>query len=125
MSKDETLPLFPGNNHRSNNQDSSMNSTDSTDGTNSILYSIISRLLISVLIILLIIASFTVCFIIQPGEIGLVITLGNVYSVPSGLHMKLPLLSRLVIFSAKTQKLEESNNTPTLEGLSVQLDTAM
>merc|ERR1712038_1615943 len=54
-----------------------------------------------------------------------IVTLGKVVAVESGLHFKAPLVSKVITFSAKTQKLAESNNTPTKEGLSVQLDTAI
>ena len=64
-------------------------------------------------------------FVVQPGNIGLIVTLGEVVAVQSGLHFKYPFVSEVITFTAKTQKLEESNNTPTKEGLSVQLDTAM
>lgn len=82
-------------------------------------------ILTGVIIIVLVNVLGQVAFVVQPGMIGLVVTLGNVVAVESGLHYKYPFISKVITFSAKTQKLEESNNTPTKEGLSVQLDTAM
>ncbi len=82
-------------------------------------------ILTGVIIIVLVNVLSQVAFVVQPGMIGLVVTLGNVVAVESGLHYKYPFISKVITFSAKTQKLEESNNTPTKEGLSVQLDTAM
>ena len=62
---------------------------------------------------------------VQPELIRLVITLGHVTAINSGLHFKAPLVSELITMSAKMQKLEEENMIPTKEGLSVKLDTAM
>ena len=59
------------------------------------------------------------------GNIGVVITLGHVASYPPGIHWRIPYASHLVLLSAKTQKLDEQNQVPTKEGLSVQLDTAV
>jgi regulator of protease activity HflC (stomatin/prohibitin superfamily) len=64
-------------------------------------------------------------FVVPPGEIGVVITLGHVTSYCRGLHWRIPYASHIVMMSAKTQKLDETNTVPTKEGLSVQLDTAM
>lgn len=80
---------------------------------------------ITVIVIVFVIAAFQSNVLVQPGNIGLIVTLGNVVAVESGMHLKMPFLSHVVVFTAKTQKLEENNNTPTKEGLSVQLDTAM
>ena len=63
--------------------------------------------------------------IVPPGTIGIVITAGNVIAYESGLHHKFPLISEVIEMTAKTQKLEQENDIPTKEGLSVQLDTAV
>ena len=114
MSADETSPLvFDNHSNTSDYTYSSMN--NSTDNFTKVV----------VFIIAIGIALLDSTFIVEPGNIGLVVTLGQVTSYQSGLHYKPPFISRIVTFSAKTQKLEDSNTTPTKEGLSVQLDTAM
>ncbi|KAL3911735.1 MAG: hypothetical protein SGILL_007165, partial [Bacillariaceae sp.] len=55
----------------------------------------------------------------------IVVTFGHVSDYHNGLHFRAPFVSSLEIFSAKTQKLEEENTTPTKEGLSVQLATVV
>jgi regulator of protease activity HflC (stomatin/prohibitin superfamily) len=77
------------------------------------------------LFIICLVVALQTPFVVDPGNIGLIVTLGKVISVESGLHFKIPLVSRVITLTTKTQKLEESNSTPTKEGLSVQLDTAM
>ena len=68
----------------------------------------------------------TSVFVVPPGMVGIVVTFGHVKDHESGLYLRAPLgLSRLEVFSAKTQKLEEQNTTPTKEGLSVKLDTVV
>lgn len=64
-------------------------------------------------------------FVVPPGMIGIVVTLGEIKSYPPGLHSKAPWISHLDLISAKTQLLTENNLTPTKEGLSVELDTAI
>lgn len=64
-------------------------------------------------------------FVVPPGMIGIVVTLGEIESFPPGLHQKYPWVSHLDFISAKTQLLTENNLTPTKEGLSVELDTAI
>lgn len=76
-------------------------------------------------IVLILIPLFSAWFVVPPGEIGVVITLGHVSSYPPGIHWRIPYASHLVLLSAKTQKLDETNTVPTKEGLSVQLDTAV
>lgn len=68
---------------------------------------------------------FLSVFVVPPGSIGIVVTFGQVKSFSAGLHVKLPWVSSLELISAKTQLLEEKNQTPTKEGLSVELDTAI
>jgi len=84
-----------------------------------------SKLVFPIIAIVAIIIASECAFVVQPGMIGLVITLGHVTAVNSGLHFKVPLVSELITMSAKTQKLEEENVIPTKEGLSVKLDTAI
>lgn len=64
-------------------------------------------------------------FVILPGYIGIVVTLGSARAFPPGPHFRLPLLSSLEVLTVKTQKLEGQNIIPTKEGLSVELDTAV
>ena len=86
----------------------------------------ISELGLGILVLVaVIIPFFSSFFIIPPGEIGIVVTLGHVKSYRPGPHWRIPFLSHLVLMSSKTQKLDEQNNVPTQEGLSVQLDTAV
>jgi regulator of protease activity HflC (stomatin/prohibitin superfamily) len=75
--------------------------------------------------IVAIVALFEFSFIVPPGEVGVVITLGHVESYGSGLHFRVPFVSRLELMSAKIQILEENNIVPTKEGLAVTLDTAV
>ena len=118
----ESLPLIPTNNHNINsNSDSGARSSPS----NTMEISPFRIVLLVVFAIFLMNGIGDSIIVVQPGSIGLIVTLGKVVAVESGLHFKSPFISKLIIFSAKTQKLEESNNTPTKEGLSVQLDTAM
>eukprot|EP01083_Nonionella_stella_P124401 375596_1 len=64
----------------------------------------------------LLIAYFETCFVVPPGTIGIVITLGHVQAFSNGVHTKTPFVSELVYLTAKTQKLEEENEIPTKEG---------
>lgn len=112
MSADETSPLVFDNHSTTSDYTSMNNATDN-----------FTRIIVPIIVIG--IALLDASFIVAPGNIGLVVTLGKVTSYESGLHYKPPFISKVVTFSAKTQKLEESNTTPTKEGLSVQLDTAI
>ncbi len=119
----ETLPLVP------NHQDSNSNTINMTNRNeysgDPVLRITFKGLFVAALAIILISSLADMAFVVEPGSIGLVVTLGSVVAVQSGLHIKPPFISKVIMFTAKTQKLEESNNTPTKEGLSVQLDTAM
>lgn len=64
-------------------------------------------------------------FVVPPGMIGIVVTLGKVEAFENGVHHRTPFVSHVEILSAKTQLLEEENVIPTKEGLSVKLDTAI
>ena len=66
-----------------------------------------------------------VFFVVPPGTIGVVVTLGQIDAFTSGSHVKIPFVSELIFMTAKIQKLEEENDIPTKEGLIVRLDTAM
>lgn len=80
-------------------------------------------------IVFFIMIGFTAClealFVVQPGMVGIVVTMGKVQSYSSGLHYRIPFVSTLEFLSTKTQLLEEQNIIPTKEGLSVTLDTAI
>jgi len=82
-------------------------------------------ILVVFVLILVLSAMYEMAFVVPPGYVGVVVTLGHVKSFPSGLHYKLPFVSELVTMSTKTQLLEEKNVVPTKEGLSVTLDTAV
>lgn len=107
MNTEESTPLMPSNHYSASTNSNEIFST---------------KLFITLIIT---ISLLQTAFVVDPGNIGLIVTLGNVVAVQSGLHFKIPFVSRVIIFTAKTQKLEETNNTPTKEGLSVRLDTAM
>lgn len=63
--------------------------------------------------------------VINPGEIGIVTTLGRIRSIDQGLHHLTPFVSNVEKMSTKVQLLQERNTIPTREGLSVSLDTAV
>ena len=64
--------------------------------------------------------------VVQPGEVGIVTTLGQLSPAPfqAGFHFKSPLAD-VRTFSVKTILTEESTTVPTKEGLSIELDTAL
>lgn len=64
--------------------------------------------------------------VVPPGEVGVVTTLGKMNQDPlgPGLALRNPI-SRVQLFSTKTQLSEEENFVPTKEGLTVELDTAL
>ena len=76
-------------------------------------------------LILALTSAVETAFIVPPGAVGIVVTLGHVEARDSGLHFRAPLISGVEILSTKTQLLEEQNVIPTKEGLSVTLDTAV
>ena len=67
----------------------------------------------------------SVC-VVEPGEVGIVTTLGSISPVPleAGFHVTSPLAD-VQTFSVKTSLAEESTTVPTKEGLSIELDTAL
>ena len=67
----------------------------------------------------------SVC-VVEPGEVGIVTTLGSISPVPleAGFHVTSPL-ANVQTFSVKTSLAEESTTVPTKEGLSIELDTAL
>ena len=73
----------------------------------------------------LILTVLQTAFVVPPGNVGVVVTLGHVESFQSGLHVRVPWISHIEKMSTKTQLLEEQNVVPTKEGLSVSLDTAV
>lgn len=75
-----------------------------------------------VLLLMMLILSF---FVVPPGMIGIVVTLGSIQSFGAGWHFRAPLLSSLETLTAKTQLLEREHEIPTKEGLTVSLDTAV
>ena len=88
------------------------------DPTNKVVLCIVGAIILGL-------ALYETIFVVPPGMVGVVVTFGHVSSYKQGLHWRYPLVSTLENFSAKTQKLEELNTTPTKEGLSVQLATVV
>lgn len=107
------------NNSTTNNIVSTMNNMCSQ------IYGIFLGVLLVLGVILVIISIFNFSFIVSPGEIGIVVTLGHAAAYYPGLHYRIPYVSNLVKMSAKTQLLEQENLIPTKEGLAVTLDTAV
>lgn len=62
---------------------------------------------------------------VPPGEVGVVVTRGNLRTVGPGRHQVRPFASEVDMMSTKTQLLEQEHTIPTKEGLNVQLDTAV
>jgi prohibitin 1 len=75
--------------------------------------------------ILAMVCLFDTAYVVPPGMVGVVVTLGHVETYSSGLHFRVPLVSHVYMMSTKTQLLEEKNVVPTKEGLAVTLDTAV
>jgi len=119
----ETRPLMPGADFsRTNLNPFTDEGQESLPNSNT---PFLSTALRTALLILLVIAIIECCFIIAPGEIGIVVTLGHAAAFEPGLHFRAPFVSRLTRMSSKTQLLEQNNVIPTKEGLSVRLDTAI
>jgi prohibitin 1 len=72
-----------------------------------------------------VICLFETAYVVPPGMVGVVVTLGHIGTSSSGLHYRVPLVSTVEFLSTKTQLLEEKNVIPTKEGLAVTLDTAV
>lgn len=98
---------------------------DSRHHPSRVVCTVLCAIVTIVVSVVLIMAAIEFSFIVPPGEIGVVITLGHINSYPSGLHFRVPFVSKLDMMSSKTQVLEEENKVPTMEGLSVTLDTAV
>ena len=96
-----------------------------TNNTLGLPFSVSELLGVLLLVVLFVIPLFNSWYVVPPGEIGVVVTLGHVESFGPGLHWRYPYVSHVTLLTAKTQKLDERNTCPTREGLSVQLDTAM
>ena len=60
------------------------------------------------LLVLLVISFFGSWYIVNPGERGIILTLGKPSEIPSseGFHMKIPLIQSIVKMDIKTQKYE-------------------
>uniref|UniRef100_A0A7S4I7M2 Prohibitin n=2 Tax=Odontella aurita TaxID=265563 RepID=A0A7S4I7M2_9STRA len=82
-------------------------------------------ILAGVLGLLFLVGALQCSFVVEPGTVGVVATLGHVHTYEPGLHFRAPYVSNVVHMSVKTQLLEQANVIPTKEGLSVELDTAM
>ena len=95
------------------------------DDSDNPLFRTVSTVAVITLAIILVICAVETAYIIPPGMVGIVVTLGKVDSRTSGLHFRFPMVSSLEILSTQTQLLEEKNVIPTKEGLSVTLDTAV
>lgn len=84
-----------------------------------------SFLVISGIAFVALLVALSGLFVVSPGAIGIVVTLGRVKSYGPGFYFRNPLISTLEFMSSKTQLIEENSHTPTKEGLSVELDTAV
>lgn len=62
---------------------------------------------------------------VQPGEVGIVVTRGNLRAVGPGRHKVSPFASKITFLSTRTMLLEQSHLIPTKEGLSVHLKTTV
>lgn len=85
----------------------------------------VQNALVVIVVVLFLVAMFETAYVVPPGMVAVVVTLGQVHAYNSGLHFRIPLVSQVEILSTKTQLLEEQNVIPTKEGLSVTLDTAV
>ena len=86
---------------------------------------VVQLLLIGSILLVAVVSAFETAFVVPPGMVGIIVTLGQVQAMPAGLHFRIPMVSEVEILSTKTQLLEEQNVIPTKEGLSVTLDTAV
>lgn len=82
-------------------------------------------ILLTSLGVIFLICAIETAYVVPPGMVGVVVTLGHVDARSSGLHFRIPIISSVEIMSTKTQLLEEKNVIPTKEGLAVTLDTAV
>jgi len=64
-------------------------------------------------------------FVVHPGEVVVVVTLGHITTALPGPHFRTPLVSTINRMSTQTQLLQQGNAIPTREGLNVYLDTAI
>jgi len=63
--------------------------------------------------------------VVPPGELAVIVTLGHVDVYEPGPHFRTPFVSTVHTMSTKTHLLDERNNIPTKEGLSVSLDVSL
>lgn len=101
------------------------NTSSPNDDPRRTLRGIVVLVLCTVLGVFLLVAVLQCAFVVQPGTIGIVVTLGHVAAVDSGMHFRIPFMSTLEHLSAKTQLLDQANVIPTKEGLAVKLETAV
>jgi prohibitin 1 len=76
-------------------------------------------------IIFLIVALAKSHTVVPPGQVGIVITRGNLRAVGPGRHKIKPYGSEVIFMSGKTQLLSQHHSIPTKEGLTVQLATSI
>mmetsp|Transcript_46032 Transcript_46032/g.89927 ORF Transcript_46032/g.89927 Transcript_46032/m.89927 type:complete len:292 (-) Transcript_46032:35-910(-) len=76
-------------------------------------------------VIVILVFTLSHFFVVQPGEIGIIVTFGSIRSVGPGLQSRKLMGTTVLLQSSKLQLLEEKNTIPTKEGLSVILDTAV
>jgi len=82
---------------------SNMGSSTSSSSTNE--RSVFGSMLKILIPLFLLISYFETCFVVPPGTIGIVVTLGHVQAFSNGVHTKMPFVSELIYLTAKTQKL--------------------
>ena len=62
---------------------------------------------------------------VSPGQVGIVVTRGNLRAVGPGRHKVSPFASDVTYLSTKTMLLQQEHLIPTKEGLAVRLQTAV
>lgn len=77
------------------------------------------------LFVMLLATAFSGFVVVPPGELMVVVTLGQVDVFEPGPHFKTPVISTVHPMSTKTQLLNMHYTIPTKEGLSVSLDVAL
>mmetsp|Transcript_35062 Transcript_35062/g.76856 ORF Transcript_35062/g.76856 Transcript_35062/m.76856 type:complete len:299 (-) Transcript_35062:269-1165(-) len=119
MTSQEQLPLFSSSNGRKGTGGSD------TKITCAMCCAVIGLSVGCILAIVALVALFEMPFIVPPGYVGAVVTMGHVHSYNSGLHFRVPFVSKVKLMTAKIQILEATNIVPTKEGLAVTVDTAV
>eukprot|EP00562_Extubocellulus_spinifer_P033019 CAMPEP_0178682916 /NCGR_PEP_ID=MMETSP0699-20121125/2028_1 /TAXON_ID=265572 /ORGANISM="Extubocellulus spinifer, Strain CCMP396" /LENGTH=123 /DNA_ID=CAMNT_0020327481 /DNA_START=110 /DNA_END=477 /DNA_ORIENTATION=- len=100
MTSQEQLPLFSSSNGRKGTGGSD------TKITCAMCCAVIGLSVGCILAIVALVALFEMPFIVPPGYVGAVVTMGHVHSYNSGLHFRVPFVSKVKLMTAKIQILE-------------------